>query len=181
MSLIGTGIFAVNGVGHHLIDRNTIYNLRMIVNDIGGYNDYGANPITLSACNNTITNNTFYGAWAKSYDFTYDGGAIEFYDNGVGVSNNFIAYNTIYDCNGTMEIKGACNNNTIAYNKFVNNYSLTYFQSSCTGWKFYNNVIIETKPSMLGVASFMIGGLSSTTSSIYVLELELDCEVELEY
>jgi surface protein len=169
MSLVGTGVYAPRN-GSHLITRNTIYNLRMIVNDNnGGGNDYGANPLTIGSSNNIITYNTFYGGWAQSFDFTYDGGAIEFYDEGTGVNNNFVGYNLMYDNGGVAETGGSggvanCNNNVFVYNKLINNRDVFYFHGSHTGWKFYNNVVIETVSNRLTPTSIMSGDSGKVTS-----------------
>lgn len=167
MSLVGTGVYTAQG-GHHNINNNTIYNLRMIVNDPGGFNDYGANSLTLNSSNNSVTHNTFYGAWAQSYDFTYDGGAIEFYNEGSGASNNFIAYNTMYDNNGISETGGnggvaTCNSNVFVYNKLINNRDVFYFHGTHTGWQFYNNAVVETSNTRLAPTSTISGDNGTST------------------
>lgn len=171
MSLVGTGVYTAQG-GYHDINNNTIYNLRMIVNDTGAFpkniNDYGANSITLNSSNNSVTHNTFYGAWARSYDFTFDGGAIEFYNEGSGASNNFIAYNTMYDNNGISETGGKngialCNNNVFVYNKLINNRDVFYFHGSQTGWQFYNNAVVETFNNRLNPTSTISGDNGTIT------------------
>ena len=56
-----------------------IGNLRMVVNtNDNGDNDYGANPLVISASNNTITNNYFHDCWATSFDYGIDGGLLIF-------------------------------------------------------------------------------------------------------
>src|SRR6476620_10044794 len=134
----------------------------MVVDTDQGYqpgndDDYGANPLVISSANNTITHNYFHDCWANSYDYTYDGGAIEFY--GDGTNNNFIGYNTIYDCIGLSEITGNSSNNTYAYNKMINNGSLFYFQSGYTysNYQLLNNVIIENAAPRVP-ESRLIGG-----------------------
>ncbi len=146
---------------YNTLDNTEIKNLRMVVNTCASFTngvctqypangddkDYGANPITLQdgSSNNTITNNTFSGCWAKSYDYGYDGGAIEFYGAG---SNNIFAYNTVSDCIGLAEVTGSSSNNVFAYNKFINIGSLFFFQSSgsptYSNWQFYNNNVVDT-------------------------------------
>ena len=146
VQLVGTGGYFIGG--NNTMDSTEVSNLRMMLdtdqgNQPGNDDDYGANPLVISSSNNTITHNYFHDCWANSYDYTYDGGAIEFY--GSGTNNNMIAYNTIVDCLCVSEVTGTSTNNTFAYNKLINNGSLFYFQGgySYTNWKFYNNVVIE--------------------------------------
>ena len=170
ISLVGTGIYTAQG-GFHNINNNVIYNLRMIVNDTTKpFNDYGANNLTIDAPNNTITHNILYGGWAQSFDFTYDGGAIEFYDEGSGCSNNYIAYNTMYDNNGISETGGSggiaiCNNNVFVYNKLINNRDVFYFHGNHTGWQFYNNAVIETSNNRLS-PTFIMSGDNGTSTQV---------------
>ena len=160
ITLVGVAGYFIGG--NNTMDSCDVGNLRMVVDTDQGYqpgndDDYGANPLVISSANNTITHNYFHDCWATSFDYTYDGGAIEFY--GSGTNNNFIGYNTIYDCIGLTEITGASANNVYAYNKLINNGSLFYFQSGHTysGYNVYNNVIIENAAPRIA-ESRMIGG-----------------------
>ena len=149
ISLVGTGIFLSNG-GDHIIERNAISNLRMIINSNDGNlpgknDDYGANCITLCSSNNKIKNNHFIGAWAKSYDYVFDGGAIELYDLGEGVNKNIITANYIFDCNGVMEVQGKCDDNYFDNNICKNNGAIVYCHNSIKGWRFQNNMFEESQ------------------------------------
>jgi uncharacterized repeat protein (TIGR02059 family) len=155
ISLVGIGIEVSNGSGYETISNNHIYNLRMVINTPGGGDDFGANPLIIGGSNNLITQNTFEEAWAPSYDYKYDGGAIEFFSNGgASISNNKITNNTVVNCNGFLEIGaasgGACANNLIAYNKIVNcgiigSYHTTdAMKMDISNLQYYNNVVIET-------------------------------------
>ncbi len=162
--LVGVAGYFIGGF--NTMDSCDVGNLRMVVDTDQGYqpgndDDYGANPLVISSANNTITHNYFHDCWATSFDYGFDGGAIEFY--GSGTNNNFIGYNTIYDCIGLSEITGNSSNNTYAYNKLINNGSLFYFQSGSTysGYNLYNNVIIENAAPRVP-ESRMIGGSIST-------------------
>lgn len=169
LSLVGVGTYWVGP--NNTMDHCDIGNLRMVVNNVGGNNDYGANPIVISSANNTITNNYFHDCWANSYDYVYDGGAVEFY--GSGSSNNIIRYNTFYDCNGVVENGsgngGLIENNEFSYNKFINNGSLFYINNGGTylvtvsNMKFYNNVIIENVVNRLAESS--MGSMSTSVSN----------------
>jgi hypothetical protein len=93
-----------------------------------------------------------------SYDYGRDGGGIEFFEEGAVIENNFIAYNTFYDNNGTLEhgsnADGIANNdirnNTFAFNKVVNCGSAVYinnrgqYKSRVNNLMIFNNVFIET-------------------------------------
>jgi hypothetical protein len=70
----------------------------------------------------------------------------------------------MYDNNGIAETDGVCNNNIFVYNKMINNRDVFYFHGSHTGWKFYNNVVIETSNSRLAPTSTISGESGTTTS-----------------
>jgi parallel beta-helix repeat protein len=168
ISRAGIGIYISTGT-YATIDNNTIHHLKMIVNDIPNPdNDYGGAPIWLAGNNNTVTNNTCYSNWAISYDYGTDGGGFEFYDEGIGAKNNFMAYNTMYENNGLCETSylGACDSNTFAYNKFINNGNVVYLQDSCFGWKFYNNVIVENLALQGAVTAPLFSGRGGYMSQI---------------
>lgn len=166
ISLVGVAAYWI-GDGNTM-DSCDVGNLRMVVdtddgNQPGRDDDYGANPIVLSSSNNTITNNYFHDCWANSFDYNFDGGAIEFYNRSGPMNNTTITDNTFVDCIGIAEVTGNASNNNFSRNKIINNGSLCYFQSGYTynGWNFTNNVIIETKPSRVP-ESRMIGGAGKT-------------------
>jgi hypothetical protein len=93
--------------------------------------DYGGVPIQISSKRNTVSNNYFHDCYAVSYDYGYDGGGVEFFEEGDSVKGNVVKYNTFYDCNGVFEFgsnsDGVANNphsdNIIAYNKIINSSS----------------------------------------------------------
>ncbi|MEO6669144.1 MAG: T9SS type A sorting domain-containing protein [Ferruginibacter sp.] len=176
ISLVGV---AVNMVSDYCtMDRNTIGNLRMIRNTPGGDDDYGANPVVISGSNNNITSNYFKDCWAYSYDYTYDGGAIEVY--GSGNNGNQIMYNTAVNCDGFMEIGynggGTSSNNMVAYNKIINCGELVYISNSgtysttVTNLMFYNNNIVHTV-NQLTMPTSMIG-MSASSSTANIVNLK---------
>ncbi len=155
ISLAGVGISVSAGSDNTTITRNYIHNLRMVRNtptSINSNDDYGANPMVVGSSNNTISYNQFEECWALSYDYGYDGGAVELF--GTAVNNNKIIYNTAINCDGFTEIGsasgGECNNNIVAYNKIINCGVAGTFQNSGTFYtrinnlQFYNNTIVET-------------------------------------
>lgn len=171
---VGVGAYFVGN--DNIMQYNDIGNMRMVVNTVfvspaTQFDDYGANPVVIRGANNQILHNYFHDCWATSFDFGYDGGAVEMF--GDGSSNNRIMYNVMYDCNGTMEVGsdngGTSQNNIIAYNKLINNESVIYFQNSGpfivnpVNFQIYNNVIIETVVGRLN-NSRLIGSRSAMTT-----------------
>ena len=154
-SLVGIGIATYTGSDNTIITGNYMHNMRMVKNtptSVNSNDDYGANPMVLGSSNNTVNNNLFEECWALSYDYGYDGGAVELY--GAAVNNNTIMYNTAINCNGFMEIGsgsgGVSNNNIIAYNKIINCGLLGTFQNagayitSINNLQYLNNTVVET-------------------------------------
>ena len=154
ITLVGIGISIENGSTNTLITGNNIYNLRSVVNTVGGTFDFGANAMVIGSSNNKINNNRFEGCWATSYDYGFIGGTIQLYNS--AINDNIIEYNSAINCASFIEIGGESNgtalNNLIAYNKIINCGQTAIFHNSFDGnytntnnTKFYNNVIIETK------------------------------------
>ena len=171
ISLSGVGFYLVGP--NNTIDHCSISNMRMVVNtNNGGYDDYGANGLVISSANNIITNNTISDCWANSYDFTYDGGAVEFF--GPNTNNNFIGYNTMMNNNGLTEFGsnggGTSSGNQFVYNKLINNNGLFYINNSgpfaitVSNLQYYNNVIVETAMPRL-VESQMASMASSSSNA----------------
>ena len=142
-----------NGSNNTTISGNHIYNLRIVRNTVGGNDDYGAHAMVIGSSENNIINNRFEECWANSYDFLFDGGAVEFF--GQQMNNNKITNNTAINCCGFIEVGsstlGMAMDNLIAYNKIINNgYSGVFHNSSSfkvtiSNMKYFNNVIVETK------------------------------------
>jgi hypothetical protein len=179
ISLVGVGAYFVGP--SNILQSCNIGNMRMVRNtptNVNDNDDYGANPVVISSANNKIWNNYFHDCWATSYDYLYDGGAVEFF--GPGTNGNSVMFNTMEDCNGLMEFGssdgGTSANNIIAYNKLINNGSLVYINNSgefaitVTNLQFYNNVIVENVAQRL-FETFLISLASgSATSGIIVMK-----------
>jgi hypothetical protein len=172
VSLVGiAAVFNVNCPSNTFASCN-VSNLRMVRNTNDGpppglNNDFGANGLTVASSNNTIVGNTFTGCWAESFDYGYDGGGIEFFEDVGGIiENNLVAYNTFYDNNGTFEFgsdaSGIIRNNVIAYNKIINNGGLFYinnggaFAVTVSNLQFYNNVVLQTVANRSGRVTTMM-------------------------
>jgi hypothetical protein len=186
MDRIGYGVYMTRTSPGQTVDSCDIGNLRMIRNTPTSVNpddDYGGVPVQISGRNNTITNNYFHDCWSISYDYGFDGGGIEFFEEGDTIMNNIIAYNTFYDCNGTFEHgsnnDGIANNpimnNKVYYNKIINCSSLFYinnngqYRTAVRNLQFYNNVIVQTAVSRTGNTRLGSMAINDTTSGIIVL------------
>ncbi len=89
ISRVGVGISVTAGSNFTNIIGNYMHNMRMVRNtpvSINPDDDYGANPMVIGSSNNLISNNRFEECWALSYDYGYDGGAVEFF--GASMNNN---------------------------------------------------------------------------------------------
>ncbi len=176
ISLVGVGAYFV--ASNNTLEKSTITNMRMVRNTQGGDDDYGANPVVISSPNNNILSNYFKDCYATSYDYGYDGGAVEIY--GSGTHNNKVMYNTAINCNGFMEFGsgdgGTSDNNLIAYNKVINCTGLTWINNSgqftinVNNLQFYNNVIVETN-NLFGQSSSTIA-MAQTVSTQGIIKLK---------
>ena len=170
ISLVGVGIAVLAGSDNTTITGNYMHNMRMVRNTPTSVNpddDYGANPMVIGSSNNNISNNRFEECWALSYDYGYDGGAVELF--GGTMNNNKIMNNTAINCNGFMEIgsssNGTAQNNIVAYNKIINCGIIGVYQNGSTfsvtvnNLQYYNNTVVETikQYSQPGVIFWMAG------------------------
>ncbi len=178
ISKVGIGIAAKDGSNFLLIENNNIFNLRAIVNSIGGSDDYGANAIVIGSSNNLIQKNRFEGCWANSYDYGFLGGTIELFNT--LVNDNQLLYNIAINCNGFLEVGSESNgqavNNLIAYNKIINCGRTAIFHNkvgvnfvNTNNTKFYNNVIIENKIQFTR-ASSMFWYADPTLNDVVILK-----------
>ena len=187
MDRIGYGVYITDAANGNTIDSCDIGNLRMIKNTPQSQNaddDYGGVPVQISSRNNIFTNNYLHDCYALSYDYGYDGGGVEFFEEGAEVSNNRIMYNTFYDCNGAFEFgsnnDGIANfrqsNNVIAYNKIINSSSLIYinnngqYRTKVTNLQLYNNIFVQNIASRTGDANNISMATSDATAGIVVLK-----------
>ncbi len=155
ISLVGIGISVTEGSDFTTIQGNHIYNLRMVRNTplaVNSNDDYGANPVVIGSSNNKVFNNYFEECWANSYDYGYDGGAIELFGN--EMNGNEFMYNTALNCNGFLEVGssevGYAKNNLVAYNKIINCGIIGYYHNASAykvniqNLQYYNNTVVET-------------------------------------
>ena len=155
ISKVGIGISVEAGSDQTIIENNFIHDLRMVRNtpiNMNSNDDYGANPMVIGSSNNIIRNNRFEECWARSYDYGFDGGAVELF--GASVNDNKVFYNTAINCNGFLEIgsqgNGSAFNNIVAYNKIINCGAIGVIQNTGSfkvdvrNLQYYNNTVIET-------------------------------------
>jgi hypothetical protein len=173
ISRLGGGI-TIDGGSYNTVTNCTIRNLRMVVNTPNiNWDDYGAVGIVLGGSDNTIIHNRIEGCWAPSYDYQYDGGAIEMY--GYAVSNNKILYNTAIDNLGWMEFGsgsgGTALNDLVAYNLLINNGHVFWinvgngFGMTVLNLQLFNNNIIETSAPRIANVTSLIGIFTTPTVS----------------
>jgi hypothetical protein len=163
---IGSGI-SMSG-NFNRIENNVFTNFKNY-GDTSGNTDVGAIPIILmSGRYNRVINNYIQGGWAYTAASASGAGL-----NGVGLEimndfdSSFIGYNTIIDCAGGMEIGNntglntiGANEDTIAYNRFINNGVLCYaatsgtFSSNASKIRIWNNVYVENGNSRFSGPSF---------------------------
>ncbi|HEY3449988.1 MAG TPA: sugar-binding protein [Myxococcales bacterium] len=161
-SLVGVAIAVEAGSDYTTITGNYMHNGRMVRNTPTSVNpddDYGANPMVIGSSNNTITRNRFEESWAKSYDYGFDGGAVELFAGAGGyTSNNLVMFNTAYHCNGFTEIGSSggagANDNVVAYNLIINSGEIATLQNSGTfgtpinNLQIFNNTIVQTPETL---------------------------------
>ncbi len=187
MDRIGYGFYITAFSNGQTIDSCDIGNLRMIRNTprtVNADDDYGGVPIQISSRNNIFTNNYLHDCYSLSYDYGFDGGGIEWFEEGDTISGNEVMYNTFYANNGTMEhgssndgiINNPIQNNTFAYNRVINCEGLTYvnnrgqYITRVKNLMIYNNIIIETVPSRSG-SSLRIMSMATTDTTVGIINL----------
>lgn len=163
------GLWMVAGI-NTTITNNTFVNMKCS-KDTGGVNDVLG--CAIEACygfNLNISNNYIKGSWAMSgitgSSHGLGGVAIDMFT----VRNSRIAYNTIIDCSGFLEMGNidiydtttGAQYDTFAYNKIINSGQIAYlhgvtgdpFKGHNKGLAFWNNVLIENNTSRMVGAGF---------------------------
>jgi hypothetical protein len=187
MDRIGYGAYFQPFSNSNTMDSCDIGNLRMIRNTPQSQNaddDFGGVPVQLSSRNNIVSNNYFHDCYAVSFDYQYDGGGVEFFEEGDSVIGNRIMYNTFYDGNGTFEFGSSSGqlrphtNNLIYYNKIINSSSLVYINNNVTSGfntrvknlQLYNNVIVQDTASRTGGTRML--SMASTDATIGIIDMK---------
>lgn len=117
----GAGLW-VSGTDN-LITKNYIHDLNIVVNTPGGDDDNGAVGIWMAASRVEISYNRFVNCKAPSYDYKYDGGAVEWWAES-NLDGCYVHHNYATGGEGFMESGGrgaTISNARVAYNVSVNN------------------------------------------------------------
>jgi hypothetical protein len=153
------GINITEGSNHNKIINSTfINNTMMFTLDANNpSNDSGAVGIVVRGDDNEIMNNTFIGHNACSYDYGFDGAAIEVY----GGRRNLIHHNTAVDNNVFSELsQSRSRDNVLAYNlvhasvpeaQFLVSNGPTVGKGPVYNTQVYNNSVYLSHPSSFGI------------------------------
>ncbi|WP_280891792.1 choice-of-anchor Q domain-containing protein [Streptomyces sp. LBL] len=122
------GVVIGPGADHNTLrDSELTDNNKMSVNTPGGDDDSGAFGVLLNGDDNTVTGNSITGSHAISYDYGFDGAAVEVY----GGDRNRVEYNTTRN-NTTFTELGhdageTADNNVFAYNVVTSEHDVAGF------------------------------------------------------
>lgn len=174
---VGVGVFWEGS--NNNMEYCHYFNMRMVENDPGGINDFGCNPVTIASSNNIVSHCEFGDLAAPSFDFGWDGGAIEVFSGSVTMSNNTIEYCLIYDGIGVSEITGNTNGFYWYYNIFINCGSVFNFQSgySHPNTYTYNNVFVLTEASPVGDTKLFYGDVEDMTVKNSIFYMRGGCDL----
>jgi PKD repeat protein len=122
----GMGFETEGTAEYNLFTHNYAHDLHEVVNTPGGDDDYGGVGVWMYSGNNEISYNTMINCRYPSYDYIWDGGAVEYYskttrNGGTGNCNNvYIHHNWSEGAEGFHEVGGekgtACWDNVNAWN-----------------------------------------------------------------
>jgi hypothetical protein len=165
---VGLGVF-IRGQ-HNLISENYIHDVRMVVNDSGGDDDYGAVGVWVAESYNEISYNTIERCKAPSLDYGYDGGAIELYGT---VNHTRVHHNLARDCEGFLEVGGGEELDAIvSYNLIRDTSRALHFNlgalryaSAVDGFRFENNTVVQASGGYRPI-NFVSGSLSGTQLTV---------------
>ncbi len=154
ITICGGGMW-ISGTDN-LITKNYIHDLVMVTNDPAPDNDAGAVGIWMAASRVEISYNTLVNCKGSSYDYVLDGGAVEWWADGVVLSDCYVHHNFATGCEGFMEsggrTGGGVSNSRVAYNVAVNNGWFGLFNTTgqyavaFNNFSVDHNTIIQTQP-----------------------------------
>ncbi|MEO7044088.1 MAG: hypothetical protein ABI091_02185, partial [Ferruginibacter sp.] len=168
--------------GCKITDLKTIKNTYGAPGSNAADDDYGANGVTfVYGDDNLITNNVFTGNWSNSYDYGWDGGAIEMFQS---CSRNRVVYNTIIDCDGVAEFGAYVSStlsadNLFAYNLIINSGQLSWcnlggsYATNVTNVQYFNNTIITNSDTRFTGESECFAYNGSPAATVYNLKNNL--------
>jgi len=148
---MGAGV-EING-RFNLITRNEVHDMKMVVNDPGGDNDYGANGFMVTGPNNEISYNRGWNLIDRSFDYGKDGGFVELHGK---VNSSSIHHNWAENSDGFAEVggksKSSAKNVRIYYNvslnnngKFVMLHIYSQFPDNIHDFRVENNTVVDVK------------------------------------
>lgn len=168
----GSGV-SVQG-SDNLITKNYIHDLKMVVNTQGGDDDNGATGIWMHNSRIEISYNRFVNCKAPSYDYKFDGGAVEWWAEKT-LDNCYVHHNFATGCEGFLEAggRGATVSNTrVEYNVSVNNgwfgllNSNGQYAVTLQNFVIQNNTVVQTQPHGGWGATRMIFFNNTTPKSL---------------
>jgi hypothetical protein len=140
------------------IKNSYIHNLVMLINTPGGDDDVGAIGIEVTQNGNPVTNvkvhhNKLVNLIQPSYDYGYDGAAIEFYDNvnGVEFYNNWVENVDSFTELGASSSARVIQNITLRHNVVINPRIISFIHNSGSAEvtikqiKIDNNTIVKKR------------------------------------
>lgn len=175
----GAGV-SVSGE-HNLISHSYAHDLKMIKNDPGGNDDYGAIGFIISAHNNEIAYSRCVNCKGSSYDYGTDGGFVEVWQKG---DNSYIHHNRATNTDGFFELggegAGTAHNIRVQYNilentgSFLCAHSSDAFSIPSDNLSFDNNTVIDSygilcaTPPNLKIRNNIFSGKSGSSGTNYV-------------
>lgn len=150
---VGAGV----GIGgqHNLVTQNYIHDLHIVSNTPGGNDDFGAVGVMMHNSYNEVSYNTMVNCKAPSYDYVYDGGAVEWWVEEDSIEGSYVHHNWASDSDGFLEVgshNGAVSDMVVAYNVSINNgwfglFSLTgTFGTTVEDFRVENNTVYQVLP-----------------------------------
>jgi len=160
---------------YNLITQNYIHDPHMVKNTPGGTDDFGALGVVLNGSFNETSYNRMVNCIGPSYDWGYDGGAIEVSANNRTLDGEYIHHNWAEGCEGFIELggpNGSVRNLTLAYNVSVN--SGRFLGASLTGGfavglynvRVENNTFYHVGPRIAGKTERVFSFNAAPTSTM---------------
>ena len=169
---------------HNLVTRNYVHHPHMVVNDVGGNNDYGADGITCWNSYNEVSWNQIDSCYAPSYDYGEDGGGLGIFAgaNGENADSCYFHHNMMIDDDQMSEISSSGGQHIYgfveSYNVYINTHSGVApldihldgtFGADVKGMRFENNTIYAIHPTFQYDDAIKWGGTATMTPAILTL------------
>lgn len=175
ISECGSGL-SVQGTDN-LITKNHIHDLKMVTNTQGGDDDNGATGIWMHNSRIEISYNRFVNCKAPSYDYKFDGGAVEWWADGKPLDGCYVHHNFATGCEGFLEAGGrgqVVSNSRVEYNVSINNGWFGLLNSNgqyavvLENFVIQNNTVVQTVPHNGWGATRIIFFNNSTPKSLTI-------------